>query len=302
MYKRLIPLRMKRTLWGVRERLGARPNPDLVALSRLKATLAKVPRYTPGRVSVGGWDLRYIDSAALVGNFETVVLKRWNDFHANTDSPVILDCGSNIGLTVLHYKRVYPKARITAFEPDVSACATLRANLAANGASDATIVAAAVWTSAGEAAFFSEGADGSRLVAPGGGDPVDLARSTPRADLYRVPTVRLADYLRGHAVDFLKLDIEGAESEVLADCAPYLDNVTSAVVECHLFTRKPEQMAVIMRTLAEAGFFVSLNSYGRWIDLIRRPNVPANEFDQYVLLSAWRGGPPIARESPSARH
>ncbi|HET7425244.1 MAG TPA: hypothetical protein VFJ92_16880, partial [Gemmatimonadales bacterium] len=40
------------------------------------------------------------------------------EFPCDTDAPVILDCGSHIGLSVAWFKRRFPKARITAFEPD----------------------------------------------------------------------------------------------------------------------------------------------------------------------------------------
>jgi FkbM family methyltransferase len=147
------------------------------------------------------------------------VVRRRNDFIARRRDPVILDCGANIGISAA-LQAALSAARIVAFEPDKGICEELRKNLIANGAEDVEVVEAAIWTAAGQHAFLSEGADGSRLIeqsaGPQGGNE------------YAVRTVRFADYL-GELVDFVKLDIEGAESTVLVDCADRLGNVESMV-------------------------------------------------------------------------
>src|SRR6266487_3582389 len=38
-------------------------------------------------------------------------------FTADTSAPFILDCGSNIGVSVVYFKTLYPQAKIIAFEP-----------------------------------------------------------------------------------------------------------------------------------------------------------------------------------------
>jgi hypothetical protein len=50
-----------------------------------------------------------------------------------------------------------------------------------------------------------------------------------------VPSVRLRDLLEEGPVDLLKLDIEGAEDAVLADCEPVLDRVSAIVMDLHEF-------------------------------------------------------------------
>ena len=64
-----------------------------VLLRQLNKRLKNIPRYMSGEVSVDGWDLEYIDALSLISTFDTVVLKGWNDFNYNGDSPIILDCG-----------------------------------------------------------------------------------------------------------------------------------------------------------------------------------------------------------------
>ena len=72
----------------------------------------------PGRTTTLGWDLEYPTPGVLVAFLDQILFRRVNDFLADSERPVILDCGANIGYTVLNYKRQFPHAEIVAFEPD----------------------------------------------------------------------------------------------------------------------------------------------------------------------------------------
>ena len=58
---------------------------------------------------------------------------------AQTDSPLIFDCGSNIGLSILFFKKLYPKARVIGFEPHPLTFQTLRENIERNSLSHVTL-------------------------------------------------------------------------------------------------------------------------------------------------------------------
>jgi FkbM family methyltransferase len=281
---------VRKVLSAVARRLGwwGRRGADGKSLQLLKKRLAGFPRFTAGTAFVAGWHLDYVDNQALISCFDAVVLNRWNDFMCSKEDPIILDCGANIGVSVLHYKRLFPRARITAFEPDKAICSVLRKNLAANGADDVTVIEAAVWSANGEHTFYSEGADGSHLVTSQ--EDYD-GNNTDAGNCYKVSTVRLADYLTDRDVDFIKLDIEGAEAEVLIDCADKLRKVRCLVVEFHMTNSKPRALANTLAVLGDSGFNVGINSYGPWVDLIRKPpdkKMSGLGFDQYLLIAAWR--------------
>ena len=55
-------------------------------------------------------------------------------------------------------------------------------------------------------------------------------------------------------VQLLKLDIEGAELEVLRDCGARLQNVERLFVEHHSFLGRPQQLGEFFGILEAAGF------------------------------------------------
>jgi FkbM family methyltransferase len=248
-------------------------------LEKIRRRLANVPRYTKGTISTVEWILDYVDVPALISSYDTLIVKKLNDFYSEKKSPLILDCGANIGISVLRYKQLYPEARIIAFEPDKEICSVLRQNLRQNGAEQVEVVDAAVWVEDGEQSFFSEGAHGSRLVEVAGG----------KDSHYVVRTVDFAKYVKDQKVDFIKLDIEGAEYRVIEHISPYLSNVDKILVEIHHKVGDASQTARLLQTLADTGFSLSINLLGPHIDLRTRfiPN-PEITSDQYLLICGWR--------------
>ncbi|MCL4486510.1 MAG: FkbM family methyltransferase [Chloroflexi bacterium] len=248
---------------------------------QLVKLLGSAPRYQPGRISIPGWNLSFVDAASLLSNFEVIVVKRRNDFVSSRRDPRILDCGSNIGISVLHYKHIFPEAQITAFEPDPQVCQVLRRNLLANDVSEVDIVEAAVWKDDSRHWFSPDGADAGKIV--------DMPMESRDAIL--VKTVRLADYLSDGTIDFVKMDIEGAEAEVIVDCGGLLKNVRSMVIEYHYRMDHPQELAATINTLAGAGFRLSFNSYGRWLDMSYGKHPLTDDelgIDQFFLICAWR--------------
>ena len=133
---------------------------------------------------------------------------------------MILDCGSNVGISALYFKSIFPQARITCFEADPAIAEILKRNLKSNGAADVVVHQKAVWTHSNGVSFGAEGADGGSVQD--GGNTVF------------VPSVRFKEILQQFdRVDLLKVDIEGAEVEVLSDCSEELHRVKYLYVEYH---------------------------------------------------------------------
>lgn len=210
------------------------------ALKKLK----RLPRYTPGTIKLFGFDakIEFVDAASFLFMYSEIFAQQIYRFNARHQEPVIIDCGANIGLSVIYFKRLYPKSHIIAFEPDINVFGVLKNNMRKFGFSDVELVNKALWSSETTLEFMAEGADGGRIM-----------QLEPDKERYQVPTVRLRDYL-SQRVDFLKLDIEGAETEVLKDCQDLLGNIEHLFVEYHSFVKKPQNLHTIMNILADTGF------------------------------------------------
>ncbi len=119
-------------------------------------------------------------------------------------APRTLDLGGNIGLFGLWTFGHYPGASMTAFEPDPRNARLLSMTIQANGLGERwSLVEAAVGTSVGEVRFAA-GEYGTSHIA-----------STDDEGTLTVGLVDVFDYTAG--VDLLKIDIEGAEWEILED-------------------------------------------------------------------------------------
>ena len=196
--------------------------------------------------------MRYADLLTLCPQWDDIFVKRTLAFTSATPSPRILDCGANVGLASLFFRRLYPDARITAFEADPAVFAMLDANLRANGAGSVEARQVALWTSTGTVTFQCEGSD-SGMISSLPGAVAGRAQT--------VPSLRLRDVLEEGPVDLLKLDIEGAEDIVLADCEPALQGVKAIVMDLHEFDPRVRQAPRVLELLSRAGFSYAIDEF-----------------------------------------
>jgi FkbM family methyltransferase len=142
---------------------------------------------------------------------------------------VVWDLGANVGLTMAHMATLLPSARIVGVELDEQNMRLARRNVAHWG-ERCEIVHAAVWTEDGTIAYEREaGQEQSFHVSDadaGGGAP-----ATSRAPATSLNT--LLERTGASRVDYVKMDIEGAEMQVLKEGTDWAQRVRSIKVEVH---------------------------------------------------------------------
>lgn len=156
------------------------------------------------------------------------------------DHPYIIDCGANIGLSVIYMKKQYPDAEIVAFEPDNQNFEILTKNIEAGGYSNIILKKEAVWIENTKIHFSSTGTTDSHI-------------SPQNADSVEVTAIRLKD-LFTRKIDFLKIDIEGAEFQVIKDIAEKLDLVDNMFVEYHGSFKENNQFIDMLKMITDKGF------------------------------------------------
>lgn len=134
----------------------------------------------------------------------------------------ILDLGANTGLAARWFLKIWPQARLVAVEPEPGNINVLRSNLSQTGS---LIFPVAVGGHARKATLFTENGEFGFTIC---GEP---SGTTIEVDVTTMP-----DLLRDaelDAIGLLKVDIEGAERELFADCGSWIGKVGSMIVECH---------------------------------------------------------------------
>lgn len=142
-------------------------------------------------------------------SFKELFITQIYRFKTADSHPVIIDCGSNIGMSVLFFKLLYPNASMLAFEPEPQNVSLLEHNAAFNHWHDVRIYPMAL-SNREEISFFRKNnlGDGSLKGS--------LLPLRGNEDMIEVSTVLLSTYLN-QEVAMVKMDIEGAEMAVIQE-------------------------------------------------------------------------------------
>ncbi|MCX6313037.1 MAG: FkbM family methyltransferase [Bacteroidetes bacterium] len=241
-----------------------------------ESELLKIPRYQNGEIDFLGQKLSFTDSASTRFIISEIFEKEIYKFYSDIETPYIVDCGANIGLGVIYFKRLFPKAEIVAFEPDENVFNALQKNMESYALGDVDLIQKALWNEKKKIKFHSEGADAGRVL-----------NNEESGKTISVNAIRLESYLN-KPVDFLKIDIEGAETTVLKDCREKLINVKKIFVEYHSFVNQKQELAELIDLLIEAGFRLNINTPGL---VSKQPFVKINQYcgmDMQLNIYAFR--------------
>ena len=222
-----------------------RDSVSIVAITQNEAQrLRAIPRYQKTNTTVFGVPVEVNDVCTLLGDVKEIIDKSIYMFKAEGNQPVIIDCGANIGMSVVYFKRLYPESTVIAFEPDPTLFGMLSKNIENFSFNSVQLNQAAVWIDENGISFRSEGGHSGRIS--------DLDDDE---NIVSVPTVRLRNILESNdAIDMLKMDIEGAEADVLFDCGILLDKCRHVFIEYHSRSDKKQQLHEILKLFSDMGF------------------------------------------------
>lgn len=158
-----------------------------------------------------------------------IMIKEEYYIDLKTNTPLIIDCGANIGFTVLYFKLKYPNAKIIAIEANKDTYDILADNV--RQLSDVTTYNC----------FVSNVSDSSVDFYTSGAGDVNASLVADRGGVLNVvKTMSLSSIIAGKHVDVLKMDIEGGEFAIFneRENLDYLANVDNILMEYHHFTEK----------------------------------------------------------------
>src|SRR2546429_5940042 len=233
-----------------RGRVGGKKVPRLLP-SWLHWSLQRSSRQRPYQTKIGPLTLCSANVAEARSLFAEIFLRDTYGLVLEMHEPRILDCGANCGFATAYFKLAYPDAWIVAFEPAPEAFRMLEHNVRVNRLSNVELVNAACGRKEGKAGFTVS--EGSSFLSSG-----NLYRRSGTA--LDVPLVRVYAWVKEH-VDLLKLDVEGAEHDVLDDLIEtgLISRVEHLAIEYHhLIASAESQLGSFLHKLEACGFNYSL--------------------------------------------
>ncbi len=188
----------------------------------------------PGTERLLSFTISYPDRDMFFGVASEIFFRNMYGLKKAPLQPVthVVDCGANIGLSVLYFAWQYPKAHITCFEPNPEALVYLKKNIEDNHLANVTVLPYALGRENKEVAFYVDAdALGSSSASATRGNEV---LADERQKVLMVPMRKLSEYVE-QPIDILKVDIEGAEGEVFEELeeAGKLDLVRRMFIEYH---------------------------------------------------------------------
>lgn len=134
------------------------------------------------------------------------------EYHFNTSEkfPVIVDCGSNIGMSILYFNKLYPSSTIIGFEANPYAFKILEKNIEVNKLKNVEIHNIALYDKEDELDFHIN----TNLTTGTG----SLFERKGHENKFSVKAKKLSSYLGNmEKIDLVKIDVEGAELYILND-------------------------------------------------------------------------------------
>ncbi len=161
-------------------------------------------------------------------------------------APIIIDCGSNIGISILFFKMAYPDAKIIGFEADPANFTVLMKNIVANKLHNIDVINKAVSDQEGTLTF-------NRVST--------LCAKLDQNGTSHVEATKLSNYIN-KPVDLLKMDIEGAEVAVLRDlaAAKKLSHIKNIIFEFHYSIGDNNHLAEVLNILETNGFHYQIGT------------------------------------------
>lgn len=190
------------------------------------------------------------------------------------DEPIILDLGANVGYTAASLGVRYPKARIIGVELDAANSELAKRNTAFMG-DRCTILNAGIWHEQTRIAYAGNTDHALHIT--------DEADTNATQSVQTITMPMLLDQFGITHVDYVKMDIEGAEAGVLENCpdVSWLNRIRNINVEVH----KPATITGITDVLRVHGFD-QLTQPTHWSAVIASRQSQSMQADQSTRQAA----------------
>jgi FkbM family methyltransferase len=201
----------------------------LLLLAILKRTRVKKDSV---KINLGNYIISAPDYEVLSFLIKEKFIGQEYYFKADNPAPVIIDCGANIGISLIYFKCLYPDAAVHCFEPNAKAFYFLEKNVLANKLKNIFLYKEAVSDINGIV----------NLYIPESGKIINASLENTGCP-ESVCSVRLSDAISNiKNIDLIKIDVEGSEDRIIRELADSIQlkgkKIKMFIIEYHFSSIK----------------------------------------------------------------
>ena len=241
------------------------------------------------KIKVFGYAISFPPFYPIFGQMREIFMNRVYFFKTERSNPLILDVGSNIGLTVLFFKKFYPDSLVYAFEPDPDNFKYLEKNVKQNKIKNIVLFNYGLSNFEGKTKFYCPKTVTKEYSSSIRGSVFDNTSFISKEETIEkiVEIKKLSNLIKENKmeiIDLLKLDVEGSEWAIMGDISPFLGNISNVFMEYHYDDKMIEEnpLSKIIHEFEKKKFFYSI--YGSSIEGARKTNEIGTGFYCFKLF------------------
>jgi FkbM family methyltransferase len=177
------------------------------------------------------------------------------DIDIKNDAPIIFDCGAHIGVASLFFIQKYPHSRIIAFEPNPSSVVYYKKNLEKFFHTQQVQLH--------QVALGKQNSFSSLHVTSKPGSLLASAHFVYHGPQVPIHCKKLSEFLNDYdVVDLVKLDIEGAEWDVIDELieSKGLGKINQLIVEFHETKNESGKVDAYIQKMTKCGFIFNVRA------------------------------------------
>lgn len=207
-------------------------------------------------------DLKKMDKLKKLEAFESLCMalvamfcrNLYQKYYTLKKGDIVVDAGAHIGtFTVMAARVVGKEGRVIAIEPEENNLRFLKKNIEANNLKNVIVIPKGLWSKKGEMKFYLSNLSVSHSL---------LVPETKKFAVIKVDTLdAILKELGVDKVDFIKINIEGAEIEALKGARKTLKNKNMRfVIEAGHYVNGERTFKTILQQFREMGIQVNVGS------------------------------------------
>lgn len=222
------------------------------------------------KTKLGNYTIYYHNSEEYHSLKNDVFRENSYEFETDNPTPLIIDAGANIGLSVLYFKKMYPGSKIIAIEPMPQNYELLENNVYENNLMDVITYPLAISHKSGNLTLHTDTENNWHSTASIVKGNWTGTQNTEEVEVKTQPLTyfinEALENFNAQFIDLLKLDVEGSEQKIIIPAKRLIQEKVK-FINCEFHPHSEQSLRKVVATLEEINFEVTLYRNGKEITL-----------------------------------